>query len=87
MEALVTVVAVVFGDDLSVAAVGEEDGGEELVETVATPAGFAGAEGEEKKEVIEALTFGFLVVLVAMSAVLRFNGVAITVPTKLSSTE
>ena len=37
----------------------------------------AGAEGEEKKEVIEALALGFLAVDVAMSAALRFNGVAI----------
>ena len=38
--------------------------------------GLVGAEGEEKKEVMEALALGFLAVDVAMSAALRFNGVA-----------
>ena len=79
MEAVVEVVAVDLGDVPSVAVIGEEDGADEAVNVAAAPIGFVGAEGEEKKEVIEALDFGFFAVLVAMSAALRLRGVAMTV--------
>lgn len=55
---------------------GDDDGGEDVVELAAAPTGFVAPDGEEKKEVIEALAFGFLVVLEATSAALRFSGVA-----------
>ena len=58
--------------------VGEDDGAEEVVKIVAPPAGFAGADGEEKNEVMDAFAFGFLAVLAAISAALRFSGVAMT---------
>ncbi len=48
---------------------------EETVDASAV-SGLAGPAGEEKKEVIEALALGFLAVDVAISAALRFNGVA-----------
>ena len=52
-----------------------------MEETVAASvvAGLAGPEGEEKKEVMEALALGFLAVEVAMSAALRFSGVVIAI--------
>lgn len=59
------------------AAAGDEEGGDAAAELDAVPAGFVAADGDEKKEVIEAFAFGFFVVLVAMSAALRFRGVAI----------
>ena len=59
----------------SVAARGEEEMVEEAWEALVVE-GLVGAEGEEKKEVMEALALGFLAVDVAMSAALRFNGVA-----------
>lgn len=42
----------------------------------AAAAGFAVLAGEEKKEVMLALAFGFLAVEVAMSPALRLTGVA-----------
>ena len=55
---------------------GGEDGTvEETVDAAAT-AGFAVLDGEEKKEVMLALAFGFLAVEVAMSPALRLRGVA-----------
>ena len=79
MDAVVAVVEVDgFGDVSLLGARGEEDGGEVAVELAAAPAGFTGPDGDEKNEVMEALAFGFFVVLVATSAALRFNGVAIT---------
>ena len=48
---------------------------EEAIDAVATT-GFAALDGEEKKEVIVALTFGFFAVEVAMSPALRLRGVA-----------
>ena len=59
----------------SVAARGEEEMVEEAWEAMVVE-DLVGAEGEEKKEVMEALALGFLAVDVAMSAALRFNGVA-----------
>ena len=56
--------------------VGEEGTVEEAVDAAAA-AGFAVLEGEEKKEVIVALAFGFLAVEVAMSPALRLRGVTI----------
>ena len=56
--------------------VGEEGMVEEAVDAAAA-AGFAVLEGEEKKEVIVALTFGFLAVEVALSPALRLRGVTI----------
>ena len=46
-----------------------------MVDALAT-AVFALLDGEEKKEVIVALTFGFFAVEVAMSPALRLRGVA-----------
>ena len=66
---------VVMDAESSVAAGGEEEMVEEAWEAIVVE-DLAGAEGEEKKEVIEALALGFLAVDVAMSAALRFNGVA-----------
>ena len=76
MEAVVVVVPNEFGATSSLVAVGDEEGMEACVETAAAPAGCTGADGEEKKEVIDALAFGFLTALVATSAALRFIGVA-----------
>ena len=59
----------------SEAAGGEEETMEEACEAMVLP-DLAGADGEEKKEVIEALVLGFLAVDAAMSAALRFKGVA-----------
>lgn len=56
--------------------VGEEGTVEEAVDAAAA-AGFAVLDGEEKKEVIVALAFGFLAVEVAMSPALRLRGVTI----------
>lgn len=72
------VVVVVTEAGSSVAARGEEGMVEEAWEAweAMVLEDLAGAEGEEKKEVIEALALGFLAVEVAMSAALRFNGVA-----------
>ena len=71
------VVLVVVDGSSSVAVGGEEEtvveAWEEIVLTDLT-----GPEGEEKKEVMEALAFGFLAVDVAMSAALRFRGVVMT---------
>ena len=58
----------------SVAVGGEEETVEEACEPIVL-IDLAGPEGEEKKEVIEALALGFLAVDVAMSAALRFRGV------------
>lgn len=55
--------------------VGEEGTVEETVDAAAA-AGFAVLDGEEKKEVMVALAFGFLAVEVAMSPALRLSGVA-----------
>ena len=55
---------------------GDEEIAEEAVEAAAV-AGLVRPEGEEKKEVIEALAFGFFAVLVAISAALRLRGVVI----------
>lgn len=63
--------------ELSATMVGGDD---EIVEEAfeaAAAAGLLGAEGEEKKDVMEALAFGFFAVEVAMSAALRLRGVAI----------
>lgn len=80
-EAVVFSVEVVGWADGSPEAVGEEEDkgdDDEAVEATAV-AGFAGAEGDEKKEVMLALAFGFfLVVEVAISAALRLSGVAMT---------
>lgn len=80
MESIVALVdAVLFSDSSTVEAVavgGEEEMVDEAVEAAA-PAGFARADGEEKKEVMEALAFGFFAVDVAMSAALRLRGVVI----------
>lgn len=69
------VVPVVMDAESSVAARGEEEMVEEAWGALVVE-DLVGAEGEEKKEVIEALALGFLAVDVAMSAALRFNGVA-----------
>ena len=53
-----------------------EEGTVKAVDAAAA-AGFAVVEGEEKKEVIVALAFGFLAVEVAMSPALRLRGVTI----------
>ena len=66
---------VVMGASSSVAVGGEEETVEEACEAIVLT-DLAGPEGEEKKEVIEALALGFLAVDVAMSAALRFIGVA-----------
>ena len=49
---------------------------EEAVDAAAAAAGFAVLDGEEKKEVMVALAFGFLAVEAAMSPALRLRGVA-----------
>lgn len=54
---------------------GEEGTVDEAVDAAAG-AGLAVLEGEEKKEVMLALAFGFLAVEVAMSPALRLRGVA-----------
>ena len=55
---------------------GEEGIVEEAVDTAAGAAdGLAVLEGEEKKEVMVALAFGFLAAEVAMSPALRLSGV------------
>ena len=59
--------------ELSSTAVAGED---ETVDASATGV-FAGPAGEEKNEVIEAFTLGFLAVEVAISTALRLTGVAI----------
>ncbi len=69
------VVLVVMDAGSSVAAGGEEETVEEACEAMVLP-DLVRAEGEEKKEVIEALALGFLAVDVAISAALRFKGVA-----------
>ena len=71
------VVLVVVGGSSSVAAGGEEETVEEACEEIVLT-DLTGPEGEEKKEVIEALALGFLAVDVAMSAALRFRGVVMT---------
>lgn len=73
--AAVVVDAVDFGDESSAASGGEEEIAEEAVE-IAAALGLGGAEGEEKKDVMDALALGFLAALVAISAVLRLRGVA-----------
>ena len=55
---------------------GEEGIAEEAVDTAAAADGLAVLEGEEKKEVMVALAFGFLAAEVAMSPALRLRGVA-----------
>ena len=64
-----------FGEVSSMTVPGEDGMVEEAVDAEAA-AGFAVLEGEEKKEVIVALAFGFLAVEVAMSPALRLRGVA-----------
>ena len=71
------VVLVVVGGSSSVAVGGEEEMVEEACEAIVLT-DLAGPEGEEKKEVIEALPLGFLAVDAAMSAALRFRGVVMT---------
>lgn len=71
------VVLVVIDAPSPVAVGGEEETVEEACEAIVLT-DLAGPEGEEKKEVIEALALGFLAVDVAMSAALRFRGVAMT---------
>lgn len=70
------VVLVVMDVSSSVAVGGEEETVEEACEAIVLT-DLAGPEGEEKKEVMEALALGFLAVDVARSAALRFRGVAI----------
>ena len=78
----VGVVAAVMVDvvdfcELSLSAVAGEDETVEETVSASAVAGLGGPLGEEKKEVIEALAFGFLVAEVAMSAPLRLRGVVI----------
>lgn len=61
--------------ELSAATAGGEE--EMVEEAVEAAAGLAGAEGDEKNDVMEALAFGFFAVEVAMSAALRLRGVDI----------
>ena len=76
MDAVVVVAdAVDFWEESSTSVEGEEGIVEEAVATAAAD-GLAALEGEEKKEVMVALAFGFLAAEVAMSAVLRLRGVA-----------
>ena len=79
MDAVAVVVAEVvdFWELSSTAAAGGEDETVEAAAEASAAAGLAGSEGDEKNEVIEALALGFLAVATAMSAALRFNGVAI----------
>lgn len=65
----------IFEADPSLAAKGDEDGGEDVAVELAA-AGFAGPAGEEKNEVIDAF-LGFLAALAAMSAAFRLAEVAI----------
>lgn len=53
-----------------------DEGTVEVVVDAAAAAGFAALDGEEKKEVMVALAFGFLAVEVAISPALRLRGVA-----------
>ena len=76
-EKALTFGGIAFGGSSAVEAVGEDDGAGDSLEAAATLVVSTGAEGEEKKDVIEALDFGFLVALVAKSAALRLRGVAI----------
>jgi len=71
------VVAVVEVNDLGEISFAPFEGDELMVEEAVAAAGFDGADGDEKKEVMEAFAFGFLAALVATSAVLRLSGVAI----------
>ena len=64
-----------FGEASSMTVPGEDGAAEEAVDAGAA-ADFAVLEGEEKKEVMVALAFGFLAVEVAMSPALRLRGVA-----------
>ena len=77
MDAVVAVVdSVDFWEESPRIVVGEEEGA--VVEAVdtAVAAGFVALDGEEKKEVMVALTLGFLAVEVAISPALRLRGVA-----------
>ena len=65
--------------ELSSTAVAGEDETVEVTAVASAFSGLAGPAGEEKKDVIEALALGFLVVDVAMSAALRLSGVVIVV--------
>ncbi len=77
MDAVVVVAdAMDFWEASSRSVVGEEGTIEEAVGAAAA-AGFA-VDGEEKKEVMVALAFGFLAAEVAMSPALRLRGVAMT---------
>ena len=77
MDAVVVVAdAMDFWEASSGSVVGEEGTIEEAVGAAAA-AGFA-VDGEEKKEVMVALAFGFLAAEVAMSPALRLRGVAMT---------
>lgn len=60
----------------SLAVVTGKEGTVEDAVDAAAAAGFAVLDGEEKKEVMLALTLGFLAVEVAMSPALRLRGVA-----------
>ena len=71
-----TLGGVALGASAAVGAVGEDGRAGDVVDAAATRVESTGAE-EEKKDVIEALDFGFLVALVARSAALRLRGVAI----------
>ena len=77
MDAVVVaaVDSVRFGEASSITVPGEDGMVEEAVDAGAAAA-FAVLEGEEKKEVMVALAFGFLAVEVAMSPALRLRGVA-----------
>ena len=78
MDAAVVVADTVdFWEESSTSVEGEEGIVEEAVDTAAAAAdGLAALEGEEKKEVMVALAFGFLAAEVAMSPALRLRGVA-----------
>ena len=77
IEGVAVVVDKVLFWELSAAASGgEESMTEEAAEAVAA-AGFPGADGEEKKEVMEAFALGFFAVEAAISAAFRLRGVAI----------
>ena len=66
-----------FGTSSSLSAGEDEDIGDVDITVAVVSVSLAGAAGEEKKDVIEALDLGFLAVEVAISAALRFKGVVI----------
>ena len=65
------------GEVSSLAVEGEEGAAEEVGAAAAGPVAFAGAEGEEKNDVMEASPLGFLADEEAISAALRLRGAAI----------